>query len=445
MLLLPPRHGKSELASRRFPAYYLGKHPHRQFISASASQPLADDFGRDVRNIVASEEYAQIFKTRLAPDAKAKGKWQTDAGGSYFAVGVNTDVMGRGAHVFLCDDPFGSMADAHSETERRNVWHWFTGTAYNRLEENGAIVVINHRMHEDDLTGMLLAQQAAGGDRWEVVELKALAEEHDPLGRSVGEALWPEKYDEATLERIRRNTLPAYWSSLYQQNPTPDDGIYFNASWLRPVPTLPPIETLTIYGASDYAVTDDGGDYTVHIVVGVDPMDRIYVLEVWRHQASSDLWVETFCDLVEHWHPIGWAEETGQIKSGVGPFIDKRLRERHLFITRVQFPTRSDKKIRAQSIRGRMAMNGLYFRADAPWYPTLRQELLAFDAGKHDDQVDALGLIGQVLDRMVAGKPLATAPLRKILSTDPTQCNVTLNDLFETQKRRINRDTGRIR
>src|SRR5216684_561427 len=121
MLLVPPRHGKSELASRRFPAGYLGRYPHRQFISASATGTLAEDFGRDVRNIIASPEYQVLYDTRLAEDSKAKGRWNTSDGGSYYAVGVGAAIMGRGAHVFMIDDPFGTMADARRETERKNV------------------------------------------------------------------------------------------------------------------------------------------------------------------------------------------------------------------------------------------------------------------------------------------------------------------------------------
>jgi hypothetical protein len=151
MLLVPPRHGKSELASRRFPAWYLGRHPDRQFISASASATLAEDFGRDVRNLIASQEYADVFDTRLAEDAQARGRWTTQDGGSYFATGVGSAIMGRGAHVLLIDDPFGSMSDARSDIVRKEVHQWFTGTAYNRLEKNGAIVLINHRMHHNDL------------------------------------------------------------------------------------------------------------------------------------------------------------------------------------------------------------------------------------------------------------------------------------------------------
>jgi predicted phage terminase large subunit-like protein len=129
----------------------------------------------------------------------------------------------------------------------------------------------------------------------------------------------------------------------------------------------------------------------------------MYLLDLWRQQSSSDIWVEAFCDLVRQWKPVGWACETGQISSGIGPYLDRRQIEREAHVYRELFPTRGDKAIRAQSIRGRMALNGLYVPTAASWYPSLRAELLSFPAGKHDDQVDALGLVGQLLDRMSHG------------------------------------------
>ena len=159
----------------------------------------------------------------------AKGKWHTSAGGVYYSVGIGGTVLGRGAHVMLIDDPFASMDEALSEATRKKVWDWYTGTAYNRLMPGGAIVVISHRMHEDDLAGRLLAQQPAGGDRWEVVELPAI-DDH-------GMALWPEAYPIAALERIRLNTQPRFWSALYQQRPTPDTGDYS-----RPIGSNPTTE-----------------------------------------------------------------------------------------------------------------------------------------------------------------------------------------------------------
>ncbi len=396
MLLVPPRHGKSELASIRLPAWFLGRQPHKQFISVSATAELASDFGRVVKNTIDSPEYRAIFDTRLAEDSQAKGKWHTSDGGLYYAVGIGGSVLGRGGDCILIDDPYSSMQDALSELTRKNVWDWYTGTAYNRLMPGGSIVVINHRMHEDDLCGRLLAQQAAGGDKWEVVELPAINE--------AGEALWPDAYPLEALERIRRNSQARFWSALYQQRPAPEDGDYFKAEWLRPYDHKPDPKTLRVYGGSDYAVTADGGDYTVHAVVGIDPDGRMYLLDLWREQASSDAWIEALCDLVKEHKPLGWAEEQGQIRSGIGPFLDRRMRERKAYVFREQFPTRGDKAIRAQSIRGRMALEGLYVPINASWYADLRSELLSFPAGKHDDQVDALGLVGQLLDRMTSGQ-----------------------------------------
>lgn len=425
MLLVAPRHGKSELASRRFPAYALGRRPERQFISASASGDLATDFGRDVRNLISGSEFKALFPdVRLAEDSQARNKWNTEGGGGYYAVGIGGQLMGRGGDILMIDDPFGSMADAQSETQRKTVWEWYQGTAYNRLQPGGAIVVINHRMHEDDLTGHILAQQNAGGDRFEVVELPAIQED--------GSALWPEAYPLESLERIRRNTIPRFWSALFQQRPTPDEGNYFKSAWLHPYTDAPDLETLRVYGASDYAVTDKGGDYTVHVVVGVDPLGRMYLLDVWRRQAASDEWIEAFCDLVLQWKPLEWAEETGQIKAALGPFLTRRQRERDAYVFRRQFPTRGDKAVRAQSIRGRMAIQGLYVPVAASWYPDFEREVLSFPTSKHDDQADALGLIGQMLDHVIDGEP-KPQPVRQRFLND-----ATLDELWDfKQPRRV--------
>jgi predicted phage terminase large subunit-like protein len=401
MLQLPPRHGKSELASRHFPAWALGRNPHRQFISVSATAELAADFGRDVRNIVDSPEFTALeFGTSLAQDSQAKDKWHTSAGGIYFSIGIGGQVLGRGADILLIDDPFATMEDAQSELQRRRVWEWYTGTAYNRLMPKGAVIIIGHRMHEGDLQGRLLEQQAAGGDKWEVVELPAIDKDDG--------ALWPEQYPREALERIRLNTTPRFWSALYQQNPVPDDGDYFKAEWFMPVNRLPNPKDMRVYGGSDYAVTSRGGDYTVHAVVGLDGDHNPYLLDLWRKQASSEEWVEAWCHLVKRWHPMGWAEEQGQIRSGVGPFLERRARELKAYTAREQFPTRGDKAVRAQSFRGLIATRGLRILTSAPWRGDVESELLRFPAGVHDDVVDALGLVGQLIDKMSG--PSRTVP-----------------------------------
>jgi predicted phage terminase large subunit-like protein len=395
-IFVPPRHGKSELASRRFPAWFMGRNPQLQFISASYNSELAGDFGREVRNIVASPEFRAVFPAvSLAPDSRAQDRWNTAQGGSYVAAGVNTAITGRGADILSIDDPVKDRAEADSQLQRDRTWNWYTSTAYTRLMPGGRIVVTSTRWHEDDLAGRLLAAQATGGDQWHVLELPALDD--------AGEALWPDAYPVDVLERIRAAIGSRDWSALYQGRPAPDTGDYFRREWLRPVNTVPPLNSLRVYGASDYAVTADGGDWTVHVVVGMDPDGRLWLLDLWRGQASSEVWVDAFCDLVRMWSPIGWAEEGGQIRAGVGPFLERRLRERGAYIGRRQFPTRGDKAVRAQSIRGRMAMDGLHYRADAAWRSDLESELMAFPAGKHDDQVDALGLVGQLLNLMEVG------------------------------------------
>jgi hypothetical protein len=240
MLLMPPRHGKSELASKSMPAWSIGRKPWRQFISASASVELARDWGREVRNIVMSDAYQAVYSTRLQEDSKAAGKWNTQEGGCYYAVGVGGSPLGRGADIFLIDDPFGSMEDARSPVIREKVWNWYTGTVYNRLQSDGAVIVINQRMHEDDLSGRLIEQMKAGKDAWTIVELPAIAIDHDrdghkiidPIGRKAGEALWPEEYDLKRLDRRRDNTLARYFSAMYQQQPVPDEGELFAADKL---------------------------------------------------------------------------------------------------------------------------------------------------------------------------------------------------------------------
>ena len=405
MITMPPRHGKSMLASEFFPAWYLGRNPDHYVVTATYAQELADDFGRKVKNQIEDDAFRAIFPgVGLADDSKSAKRFHIEGSeggyehrlsqrGAFYAVGVGGPLTGRGAHLLLIDDPVKNREDADSELIRKKTKDWYTSTAYTRLMPGGRVVVIQTRWHEDDLSGWLLADHQHEG--WVTLDLPAIGDD--------GKALWPEQYPLEELERIKRALPPRDWSALYQQRPAPDTGDYFKREWIHTAETLPPREQMLIYGASDYAVTADGGDYTVHVVLGLDPDGRMYLLDLWRGQSSSDVWVDAFCDLVLKWKPVGWAEETGQIKSGVGPFLVKRMLERAAYVAREAFATRGDKAIRAQSIRGRMAMNGLYIKKDAPFLSDLIIEMMSFPVGVHDDQVDALGLVGQLLDKMSYG------------------------------------------
>lgn len=429
---MPPRHGKSELASKRFPAWFLGGSPYRNIIAASYNSDLATDFGREVRNIVGSARYRALFDVNLSQDSTAANRWHTEQGGMYVAAGIGTAVTGRGAHVLLIDDPFKDREEADSENHREKVWRWYTSTAYTRLEADlkdgdvteddalwaelradidagkaepfeGAIVLINTRWHEDDLDGRLEQEEKRGGEKWDVLDLPAILED--------GRALWPAKYPLERLEAIRTVIGPRDWSALYQQRPAPDEGLYFKREWFRYYDELP--KHLRFYGASDYAVTADGGDHTVHGVAGVDPDDNLYIADLWSEQTESDVWVDVFLDMMAKWKPLKWAEEQGQIIKSLGPFIDKRMRERKVYGHREQMSSVADKPTRARSFQARCAMGKVYLPRNAPWLADLLGVMLSFPAGKRDDEVDMLGLIGRMLDEMVAGQVPKTPPPKK--------------------------------
>ena len=387
MLLLPPRHGKTELASRRYPAWCLGRNPHRQIIAASASESFATDVGREVRNIIRSEDYSRIFpEVTLAEDSQAAGRWHTNRGGIFYSVGVGSQILGRGADEFIIDDPFGSMADAQSELERKSVKEWYQGSVYNRLQPGGEIILINHRMHEDDLSGYLLEQQANGGDKWEVVCLPAID--------SSGAALWPEAYPIESLERIRANSLPRFWSSLFQQDPQPDEGTFFRKAWYEKRHDDTP--KCNTFISCDFAVTDEGGDWTEFAVWGVGPDSTIYALDWWRGQTHASEWLERLLDLMAKHKPLTVFAEGGVIRRSIESILKKRMDERKVWSSIEWVPSITDKVTRAQGFQA-LSANGKVSFPKSPWANHVVDQLIRFPAGKHDDSVDCCTLIGRAV------------------------------------------------
>jgi predicted phage terminase large subunit-like protein len=386
MVFMPPRHGKSEKASKRFPAWYLGRHPKHQIIAASYNSDLATDFGREVKGIISSPEFGDVFgSVGLKQDSRASDRMNTSQGGAYYAVGVGTATTGRGAHLGLIDDPFKDREDADSENQREKVWNWYRSTFYTRLMPGGAIVLIQTRWHEDDLAGRLLEQDGRieDGGQWTVLDLPAIDAQ--------GHALWPEWYDVPALERIKATIGPREWSALYQQRPQPDEGTFFKREWLAEWDRLPEVR---YYGTSDYAVTDGGGDYTVHAIWGIGPGGDIYRVARWRGQTAADEWIERKIDLIAKYKPLAWFGEGGVIQKAVEPMLKRRMRERSTYCRLEWLPSVHDKPTRARSFQAMAASGRVKFEPGADL-----SEFLVFPAGKYDDEVDTASLIGRAVDQ----------------------------------------------
>ena len=418
MIFMPPRHGKSELASRRFPAWFLGNNPGKQIIAASYNSELASDFGREVRNIVASPEYRAVFDVNLAQDSQAANRWHTHKGGMYVAAGVGTAITGRGAHRGLIDDPFKDAEEADSEITRDKVWNWYGSTFYTRLMPKGGICLIQTRWNDDDLAGRLLNEESSGGDKWHVIELPALKN---------GEALWPEWYPVESLERIKANLQPRHWNALYQQNPIPDDGDFFKKGWFRTYDTAP--KHLNIYITHDDAVTEDGGDFTEIGVWGVDPDDNLYALDWWSGQETADVWSDVLIDLVIKWGPFAVVGESGPIRRAVEPFLVKRMQQRRAYCRLEWLPSIADKGARARAFQGLASMGKVYL-PKTDWADDLMRQLLRFPAGVYDDKVDTCGLMGRAINQTWAPKP------PKIEEKDDPMRRPTLDEMLKRKPKR---------
>lgn len=254
MIFVPPRHGKSQLTSEFFPAWYLGRNPGKYIITSTYSQELAEDFGRKVRNQLQDNLFHQIFHDcKLSDDSQSSKRFSTNQRGSYYAVGVGSSITGRGAHLLLIDDPIKNREEADSDTIRRKLKDWYTSTAYTRLMPDGAVILIQTRWHDDDLAGWLLSEHSH--ENWDIVDLPAIDKDNNPL--------WPEHYDLPALENIKRTIGERDWSALYQQKPQTEGGNIIKEQWWRVWPDdkpLPYCEHIfpswdTAYSTQDYKDT----------------------------------------------------------------------------------------------------------------------------------------------------------------------------------------------
>jgi predicted phage terminase large subunit-like protein len=414
MVWMPPGSAKSTYTSILFPPWFMGRHPKDPVLGVSNTTELAERFSRRARNITSGTLYRNVFGFGCAQDSQAAGSWENEQGGEFFAAGIGSAIAGRRARLGLIDDPIKSREEADAERTRDKQWEWYLNDFLPRLLPDASQVLIQTRWHEYDLSGRILERE---GSTWNVLKLPMLAVLNDPLGREAGDRLWPEWFTEEMVETARKDHRA--WNALYQQDPAPEDGEYFKREMFNEY-QVPP-QNLHIYGASDYAVSEGEGDYTEHGIFGLDFNGDLYLLDWWRQQAASNVWIERQCDFIARYSPLIWFGESGPIRKAIEPFLKRRMQERQTLCRLEWLPSIGDKVVRARAFQARAAMGNVYIPSQAPWLPDLMSQLMRFPAGKYDDGVDVCSLIGRGLEH--ARPPQIPETRRREVPSDPPRRN----------------------
>jgi predicted phage terminase large subunit-like protein len=377
---MPPRHGKSEMVTRRFPAWYLGKHPGRFVISASYNADFATDFGREVRQIVSSPEYQMLFPgTELRTDSRAADRWNTNGGGAYFAAGVGSGITGRGMHLGIIDDPIKDQEEANSITHLDKVWRWYKTAFKTRMMPGAAIILCMTRWAKSDLVGRVLDDE---GDKWTVINLPALAEEDDVLGRSAGEALWPEWYGIEALQDMFGTLDPREWAALYMGKPIAEGGNLFKGYWWKGYTELPEYETIVQYWDTAYEVSE-GRSYSVCTTWAVC-QDGYYLLHLFRERLEYPELKLKVEQLANKFQPSVILVE--KRASGMSLIQDLQRTTRYSVEA---INVVKDKVSRAMGVTAVCASGRVLIPELAPWADTWKAEMEEFPGGKYDDIVDS--------------------------------------------------------
>ena len=422
IITMPPRSGKSELVSRRFPAYAFGRAPDLQIIAASYSSDLSSRFNRDVQRIIDSDEYAKIFPdTVLAGRSLPKGMSRSTAyvrtsdifeivghSGSYRSTGVGGGITGAGADILLLDDVVKDRAEASSETIRQSVWDWYTSTAYTRLSAGGGVVAMMTRWHTDDLIGRLIEHMNDGsGDAFEVINFPAIAEEDEEF-RKRGEALHPERYPVERLEQIKSTVGMRDWEALYQQHPVPDGGALFRAEWIKEwtQSSLPPRFDQMLVSWDMTFKDSKKSDFVVGQVWGRKGSSH-YLIDQVRGRWDFVRTKEMFLQLAEK-HPLA-TKKLIEDKAN-GSAIISELKQAVAGI--VPITPHESKEARASAVSTFWEAGNVFIPSagEAPWTNEFKSELLNFPSGAHDDQVDAMS---QALNYFREHKGLLFSPADK--------------------------------
>lgn len=400
MIFMPPRHGKSDQATQKFPSWVFGKNPIIPVMVSSYSDELATDFGLGTRSIMQSDEYKLMYKTRLRIDAKAKGKWVTEDGGSYTAVGVGGALTGRGFKIGIVDDPFKNREEADSETIRESRYKWYQSTFSTREEGNSMIIFILTRWHDDDLAGRLLRDAAVAKrndepyEDWEIIQYKAIATE-DETHRKEGEALWERKFP---LDKLlaKKAVMGSYeFSALYQQTPIDEENRKFKQAWFKyreydEVRTKNTYNVMTIdpRGKKDIQLGKDFVGYTVNFV---DTEGKWNIISTREKLSGTQLIDLMFTNWVRYnLNKIGI--EDNQFTQGLMVMIEEEMRRRNVYMTiELLKHGGTQKELRIEALVPRYEHGGIYHITmnGQNQCDILEEELKLFPKSSNDDASDS--------------------------------------------------------
>ena len=380
---MPPRHTKSEFASFLFPAWMIGKNPNMKIIQATHTTELAVNFGRKTKNLIEREDYQEIFNTRLAADSKASGRWDTDRGGMYYAVGVGSNLAGRGGDLIIIDDPHSEQT-AMSNNGFDDAWDWYTGGPRQRLQPGGAIILVMTRWSEKDMTGQLIRAQAkdATADQWEIVELPAIMES--------GKACWPEYWPLEDLETVKASIPPSKWNAQYQQHPTGEESSILKREWWKrwEKTSIPSLEY--VIQSYDTAFSKrETADYSAITTWGVFRPNEAGQAGLILLDSKKGRWdfpelKQIALDSYKFWEP-----ETVIIEAKAsGMPLTHELRNMGIPVVNFTPSRGTDKLSRVHSVSP-LFESGMIWAPDKKWADELIEECAAFPNGEYDDLVDS--------------------------------------------------------
>lgn len=406
IVTMPPRHGKSEVVSKKYPAWHLGRWPNDEIILASYSIDLSRSFSRIARETLQGAQ--SVFGVRLDPNHSTAESWGLQGKrGGLVAAGVGGSITGKGAKIAIIDDPIKNAEEANSEVIRQKVWEWYQSTLYTRLTPDGRIVIVMTRWHEDDLVGRLLEKEAQEiaegthtGDKWQVINLPAIAESNDILGRTEGEPLWPDYgFNLERLEQIKRDVGSYVFNALYQQRPSAQEGSMFKRQWWKYYDSVPASFDEMMQSWDMSFKGSDGSDFVVGQVWGRIGANK-YLIDQIRGRMD-------ITETINHIQRLTIKYPLARLKliedKANGPAVISLLKNSIAGLVAVN--PDGGKVARASAILPDLEAGNIYLPRNVGWIDEFLHEASAFPRGAHDDQVDAMT---QAIRRMMFSDSLGS-------------------------------------